>query len=700
MAQQMLEWTASTQYDTGTVSCLELDDQGNCLETHVGGGRLYYRVGTINDDDKSINFGTSTRYANGTTTNIALANDGNFVEVHVSSGRLYSRVAKANFSNKTIEWRDGTAYDQYDSGYYCSVAVDQQDNCLEIHTGRYGLYYRIGQVNYTSKNINWIRGGTIFSRGSYAQCSVALDNQGNCLETHVDSNNYLYCRVGKLNGDTVTWGESSQYDRGSLTSIALDEAGNCIETHVNNNRLYYRCGKLNSGSLTIDWGESIQYSDKDNERFSFTSVACNSQGHCLQTHVIAGSPNRLYYQSTALAFKQEWKQQFGSSADDTANGIAVTPAGNIYATGTTLGQLGANSYGKADAWVAKFNAEGTQEWSKQLGTEAWDSSKGITTDSQGYIYITGYTCGSMVGQATQKTDDYHRGGADAWVIKLDSQGNEVWKRQLGSSEHDVSNAVAVDGQGYVYIAGYTLGQLIKNKQKTAQSSAWFAKLDPQGQTLWIQELGVWGWTGASDIALGSDGSIHITGSTNSNLLVQSDAWIAKYDADGNQTWLKHLCKEGESASNAVAVDSQDNIYVTGYLKANSGELISGWADVWVAKYDPNGNQQWFKSFGGVSEVDDAAHGIALDSQDNIYVTGHTESNLGSTNFGGNDAWVAKLNQNGDLLWTKQIGTPANDYAFAIAVSDEQDIYITGKTAGDLGGTNTGNYDVWLARVNS
>jgi Beta-propeller repeat len=167
--------------------------------------------------------------------------------------------------------------------------------------------------------------------------------------------------------------------------------------------------------------------------------------------VIAGSPNRLFYRSTPLNFKVEWKQQFGSSADDTGNGIAVTTDGNIYATGTTLGQLGSDSYGQADAWVAKFNVDGTQAWLKQLGTEAWDSSKGIATDSQGSIYITGHTCGNEK--------------SDAWVRKLDAQGNEIWHTEIGSNEHDVSNAVAVDAQGNVYLAGYTLGQLVEKWEK-------------------------------------------------------------------------------------------------------------------------------------------------------------------------------------------------------------------------------------------
>ncbi len=691
MAQQMLEWNSSTQYDTGTVSSFDLDNQGNCLETHVGAGSLYYRVGTINNSDRRIDFGTSTRYAGGTTTNISLISEGNFVEVHVSRNRLYSRVAQANFSSKTINWRDGRQYDEYDSGTYCDIAVDEQGNCLEVHVGGSGLYYRVGKVDFTSKKIDWKKSGTRFSRGYYRNCSVAIDNQGNCLVTYADKNNHLYSRVGKLNDSIVDWGGSSQYAPGYLSSVALDESGNCIATHVINNCLDYCQGTLNSESKTITWGETIRYSEDNSGRFSFTNVALDNQGNCFQTHVIPSSPNHLFYRWASLNVKEEWQQQLGSSNYDTANGLAVNLEGHVFATGTTLGQLGASSYGQADAWVAKFDSEANQQWIKQLGTGAWDSSKGIATDSQGNVYITGYTGGNLAGKEAQESD--------AWVMKLDAQGNEIWKKQFGGSDHDVSNAVAVDGQNNVYLAGYTLGGLSGNS-KSAQASAWLTKLDAQGERVWLQELGTWGWTEASDVAVASDGMVYLTGSTNSNLLAQSDAWLAKYDADGNQKWVKHLCRAGESASNAIAVDSQDNIYLAGYIKELTGELISGWADVCVVKYDSNGYQQWFKSLGEVSEVDDAAHDIAVDPQGNVYVTGHTESTLGASNFGDNDAWVARFDPDGNQQWIKQIGTAANDYSFAIAVSSEQDVYLAGKTAGDLAATNNGNYDAWLARVNS
>ncbi len=300
MAKPQITWTPSTQYDTGTVSSLDLDDQGNCLETHVGGTRLYYRVGEINNSGKNIDFGKSTSFANGTVTNIALASDGNFVEVHVSKGKLYSRVAQANFKNKTIKWRHGTPYDQYSKGSYCCIAIDDQDNCIEIHISSSDLYYRVGKVDFAGKDINWSGHSTKFDNGSYTQCSVALDTQGNCIETHVGRGR-LYCRVGKLNGDTVTWGESTQYDKGSVTNIALGERGDCIETHVKDNRLYYRLGKLNTDNQTIEWGESTQYSENDRQSYKFTNIALNSQDNCFQTHVIAaGSRNNLFYRSTQI----------------------------------------------------------------------------------------------------------------------------------------------------------------------------------------------------------------------------------------------------------------------------------------------------------------------------------------------------------------------------------------------------------------
>jgi len=295
-----LEWSSSTQYDTGTISSFDLDEHGHCIDVHVGGTKLYYRVGKINNDHKSIDFGKSTRYAGGTVTGIGLSKGGNFVEVHSSQDRLYSRVGKINFKRRAIEWRHGRQYDKYGSGSYCDVAVDKQDSCLEVHVDNSGLYYRVGKVNYTARTIAWVMESTLFSKGQYKNCSVALNEQGHCILTFSDKRNRLFYSVGKINNDSVKWGENNAYDEGNLTSIAIDEEGHCIETHVQNNRLYYCQGKLNNNNKSVNWSESIQYSENKKENYIFTNVALDSQGNCFQTHVIKGSPNNLYYRSTKI----------------------------------------------------------------------------------------------------------------------------------------------------------------------------------------------------------------------------------------------------------------------------------------------------------------------------------------------------------------------------------------------------------------
>jgi hypothetical protein len=289
-----LAWLPSQSYDTGTFSSFDFDELGNCLETHVGAGTLYYRVGTINQTERTIIFGTSTKYDSGTATSVALAQDGNFIEVHSLAGKLYSRVAKADFRTKTITWKTGTAYQQYETGTYCGIVVDKQNNCLEIHTSSSGLFYRIGKVDYTAKTINWSTSSTLLAGGTYTQCSLTMDAQGNCLAT-ATGGGLLYAYVGQFTGGSVAWGQSKQFNQGSLTSVSLASAGNCIETHTKDNRLYYCLGKLDSVAKTVTWGEAIQYSEDNASKYSFTHIACDSQGKGFEIHVIAGSPNRLYY---------------------------------------------------------------------------------------------------------------------------------------------------------------------------------------------------------------------------------------------------------------------------------------------------------------------------------------------------------------------------------------------------------------------
>ena len=104
-----------------------------------------------------------------------------------------------------------------------------------------------------------------------------------------------------------------------------------------------------------------------------------------------------------------WKRQLGTSSSDSSNGVATDRNGNVYVSGITYGSLAGANQGTIDAWVAKYNSSGTLVWKRQLGTDSEDRSNGVATDSNGNVYISGYTQGSLAGA--------NQGAIDAWVVK-------------------------------------------------------------------------------------------------------------------------------------------------------------------------------------------------------------------------------------------------------------------------------------------
>ena len=116
-------------------------------------------------------------------------------------------------------------------------------------------------------------------------------------------------------------------------------------------------------------------------------------------------------------------------------------------------------------------------------------------------------------------------------------------------------------------------------------------------------------------------------------------------------------------ANAVATDSSGNVYVTGGTKGGlDGNASAGNTDLFVVKYSSSGTKQWTKQLG--SSGRDSANGIAIDSSENVYVTGMTFGGLDwNTSTGANDLFVVKYNSSGTKQWTKQIGSSSQIYNY-------------------------------------
>ena len=113
-----------------------------------------------------------------------------------------------------------------------------------------------------------------------------------------------------------------------------------------------------------------------------------------------------------------WSKQLGTSSCDEGRGVTTDSSGNIYVTGWTNGGLDGNTNsGETDIFLVKYNSSGTKQWTKQLGTSDWDLGNGVTTDSSDNIYVTGDTTGGLDGNTSS-------GGSDIIIVKYDSSGTK------------------------------------------------------------------------------------------------------------------------------------------------------------------------------------------------------------------------------------------------------------------------------------
>ena len=144
-----------------------------------------------------------------------------------------------------------------------------------------------------------------------------------------------------------------------------------------------------------------------------------------------------------------------------------------------------------------------------------------------------------------------------------------------------------------------------------------------------------------------------------------DILLVKYNSGGSKQWLQQFGSSKNDMGLEVNVDSKGNIYVTGYTQGGlDGKTYSGERDIFLVKYNSSGTKQWTQQLG--TPTFDEGNGVAVDSSDNIYVSGWTRGEL-DTYAGHDDAIVLKYNSSGTKQWTRQFGSNSYDYAYGVAL---------------------------------
>jgi hypothetical protein len=391
-----------------------------------------------------------------------------------------------------------------------------------------------------------------------------------------------------------------------------------------------------------------------------------------------------------VSFLEE-AQQSGTTGIELSTSSATDLQGNIYIAGATTGSVEGDNAGAYDPIVTKYDSDGNQIWNIQLGSTNFDWITDIVIDNQANFYVAGYTEGDL--GATKNAEV-----ADVWLAKYDSDGNQIWIEQFGTELINRTFGIDVDNEGDVYLSGYTIEESINSQT----DDSWVTKYDSDGSREWFTQFGTTQYDEAYDVAVDNQGNAYSTGWTVGDLGANNsgiyDVWVAKHNNDGELQFIEQFGSEDYEFPWGIDTDTEGNVYVTGWTLGNLAGNNAGSYDVWVAKYDSNGNQIWLQQFG--TEGDDSfLYGdIEVDANGDIFLTGYTDSNLGGENAGSYDTWVAKYDSNGNEQWIQQFGTADFDYAHDISGDNVGHLYVTGITEGSLGATNAGAADSWVAKL--
>jgi hypothetical protein len=388
-----------------------------------------------------------------------------------------------------------------------------------------------------------------------------------------------------------------------------------------------------------------------------------------------------------------WAKQIGGTDQDFADCITVDDAGNIYTTGFFFGTADFDpgpgtysftafgSFSQRDIFVSKLDSSGNFIWAKQMGGANSESGKSVAVDDSGNVYTIGYLMGSGdydpgPGYYTISTS----GLADIFLLKLDSAGNFIWVKKMGSSGWDYGYSICIESSGNICITG------------SFQATVDF---DPGPGTYFFTSAG------------------------------GDDIFISKLDASGSLVWARQMGGTGYDEGYSISVDNLGNVYSTGEFMdtadfdpgAGIYNLTSaGSWDIYVSKLDAGGNFVWARRMGGTG--DDEGWSVSVNDSGNVFTTGFFSSTVDfdpgpntctQTSVGGWDIFISRLDSSGNLIWTGSMGDSGNDIGTSVAVNTSGNFYTTGLFAGtvdfDPGGnvynmTSMGAQDIFVHKMSS
>lgn len=361
-------------------------------------------------------------------------------------------------------------------------------------------------------------------------------------------------------------------------------------------------------------------------------------------------PVLLVFVSFTLPAQTYWAQASGGNHVDEAMDVVNDASGNIYSTGYFTNSATFHTYtvtsvssGIPDGYVYKTNAAGQMQWITKFGGNGSDRGLSIRVDGSGNTYVTGYYYGlSTFGTFTLNSVS---GTQDIFIAKLDPNGNFLWVRSAGGNMVDIPSNIAIDNAGDVIVTGSFQG-------------------------------------------IATFGTATFTSMINPSTSIYSyDAFTVKYSNSGTYQWCKTGTAKYTDRGMDVVTDAFNDIYVCGqfsdtilFNNLHTNNIMNA---VYLIKYDAAGNEIWFRKASASSSI---AYALAINSNNDVYVTGDFTGTMGFygtvnnflTGTYTNKMFLAKYDKGGNYVWG--VSNSSQNYLSArnLALDNAGDPYIIGE----------------------
>ena len=418
------------------------------------------------------------------------------------------------------------------------------------------------------------------------------------------------------------------------------------------------------------------------------------------------------YFANAQAPSWQWAKNGVGYGDEYGYSVTTDASGNVYMAGqfesstVTFGTITLTNLGYSDLFIVKYDPNGNVVWAKSAGGADGDYLSSIKTDANGNVFMSGsFSSQNITFGSITLNNSVTLTNPDIFLVKYDNNGNEIWAKSAGEIDYEYSNCISIDPSGNIYSVGSFSSSTVTFGTTTLTNSGsndiFIVKYNTNGTVLWAKRAGGL----SNDMALGccndANGNLYITGSFTSGTLPfgtttlvnagAQDLFIAKYNGTtGSPIWAKSSGGTSEDYGKSIATDASGNIYLLGNFRSptitfgTSTFTNLGVFDICIVKYNTNGSVVWANNIS--SPLNENGNSISSDAIGRLLIAGTfqtptitfgTTTITNTSNIGYTDAFVAKYNALGRVLWAKNAGGNKNDQGNSVCSDLNGNVYLSG-----------------------